>query len=192
MKRYAVTPYSLAQMQKRSEPIENMIQVLMEHLDGYAEASQKVCNLGNLLHYFAFDVRKLYCLCRIASVANNVQVLGEVAFSRSFGFLEHETDIEGSIKNIDDVQWYDGIVGQIPEYDILFRNNPLRPYLPFWKPNPTTMTRIAVEELNKRKLPDGGYESSGIDLLAELLRAHDANSEKFSVNDVFSIAHGAV
>lgn len=119
-------------------------------------------------------------------------MLGEVAFSRQFGFLEAEEDVEGSIKNIDDVQWYDGIVGHIAEFDILLRNNPLRPYLPFGKPVPTTMTRIAIEELGKRKQSDGSYDSAGIDLLAELLRAHEANSEKFSVNDVFSIAHGAV
>lgn len=54
------------------------------------------------------------------------------------------------------------------------------------------MTRIAVQELEKRKQPDGSYDSTGIDLLAELLRAHEANADKFSVNDVFSIAHGAV
>ncbi|EXJ89630.1 hypothetical protein A1O3_02697 [Capronia epimyces CBS 606.96] len=174
MKRYAVTPYSLAQMQKRSGPIEGMIQLLMDHLDNYASDSKRLCDLSNLLHYFAFDV------------------LGEVAFSRRFGFLEAEVDIEGSIKNIDDVQWYDGLVGQVPEFDIFLRNNPLRPYLPFWKPAPTTMTKIAVQELAKRKRPDGTYDSSGIDLLAELLRAHETNSEKFSIDDVFSIAHGAI
>lgn len=56
MKRYAVTPYSLAQMQKRSGPIESMIMLLMEHLSKYGDDSKRVCNLGNLLHYFAFDV----------------------------------------------------------------------------------------------------------------------------------------
>lgn len=56
MKRYAVVPYSLPQMQKRSEPIENMIKLLMEHLEKYATDNKRVCNLGNLLHYFAFDV----------------------------------------------------------------------------------------------------------------------------------------
>lgn len=54
------------------------------------------------------------------------------------------------------------------------------------------MTRIALEELEKRKQPDGSYDSTGIDLLAELLRAHEGNAEKFSVDDVFSIAHGAM
>jgi hypothetical protein len=40
-------------------------------------------------------------------------VLGEVAFSRRFGFLETGTDVGGQIRAIDDVQWYDGIVGQV-------------------------------------------------------------------------------
>jgi hypothetical protein len=175
MKRYAVVPYSLPSMQKRSEPIEGMIKLLMEHLENYAVQNKKLCNLGNLLHYFAFDV------------------LGEVAFSKKFGFLDQEIDIEGSIKNIDDVQWYDGIVGIIAEYDILLRNNPLRPYLPKrFQMQPTTMTKIAVAELEKRKQKDGQFNSEGIDLLAELLRAHEGNADKFSINDVFSIAHGAV
>ena len=120
-------------------------------------------------------------------------MLGEVAFSRQFGFLDAETDVEGSIKNIDDVQWYDGIVGHIAEFDILLRNNPIRKYLPGkFQMQPTTMTKIAVAELEKRKQKDGKFDSQGIDLLAELLRAHEGNAEKFSVNDVFSIAHGAV
>jgi hypothetical protein len=59
MKRYAVTPYSLAQMQKRSQPIEAMIMSLMEHLESYAVEPAKLCNLGNLLHYFAFDVWRI-------------------------------------------------------------------------------------------------------------------------------------
>jgi hypothetical protein len=33
-----------------------MIKVLMEHLDKYATENKRLCNLGNLLHYFAFDV----------------------------------------------------------------------------------------------------------------------------------------
>ncbi len=46
-------------MQKRSGPIEDMIMLLMQHLDKYSADSSKVCNLGNLLHYFAFDVSAL-------------------------------------------------------------------------------------------------------------------------------------
>ena len=57
---------------------------------------------------------------------------------------------------------------------------------------PTTMTKIAVAELENRKQKDGTFDSQGIDLLAELLRNHEGNAEKFSINDVFAIAHGAM
>ena len=119
------------------------------------------------------------------------QVLGEIAFSRRFGFLETGTDVEGQIKSIDDVQWYDGIVGQVPWTDILFRNNPLRPYLPFWQPKLTTMTKIAVQELEKRK-EHGEFEIDETDLMGQLLKAHAGNPDKFSEADVFAIAHGAM
>lgn len=55
MKRYAVTPYSLAQMQKMTPSIEDVERTLVQKLAGFVE-NRKVCDLGNWLHYFAFDV----------------------------------------------------------------------------------------------------------------------------------------
>ncbi|KAJ4517236.1 hypothetical protein HRR81_005016 [Exophiala dermatitidis] len=54
------------------------------------------------------------------------------------------------------------------------------------------MTKVALDSLSKRKQPDVTYDSTGIDLLAELLHAHEASPEKFSMDDVFAVAHGAV
>jgi hypothetical protein len=56
MKRAAVTPYSLASMQKRAHLIEDVQKQLVETIDRYLSPAGKVCDLGNLLHYFAFDV----------------------------------------------------------------------------------------------------------------------------------------
>ena len=56
MKRVAVTPYSLASMQKSVPVIEDIQRELAEVLDGYASTPGKVCDLGDLLHYFSFDV----------------------------------------------------------------------------------------------------------------------------------------
>ncbi|KAL2407386.1 Zinc-type alcohol dehydrogenase-like protein [Exophiala dermatitidis] len=60
------------------------------------------------------------------------------------------------------------------------------------EPLPSTMTKVALDSLSKRKQPDVTYDSTGIDLLAELLHAHEASPEKFSMDDVFAVAHGAV
>lgn len=53
------------------------------------------------------------------------------------------------------------------------------------------MTAIALDELSKRT---GAVNDAtpNEDLLGQLLEAHSKNPDKFSVDDVFSIAHGAV
>ncbi|KPI38564.1 Pisatin demethylase [Cyphellophora attinorum] len=89
-KRYAATPYSMATMQQSTSRIEETERLLIRKMDDFADGFQ-VCDLGDWLHWFAFDV------------------LGEVAFSKKFGFLEAGKDVDGAIKTIDDSQWYNGI-----------------------------------------------------------------------------------
>jgi len=55
MKRVAVVPYSLASVQKMSPWIEDVQRVMIRKLDQYADTAA-ICNLGDLLHFFAFDV----------------------------------------------------------------------------------------------------------------------------------------
>lgn len=57
-KRYAVTPYSMASMQALHAWIEDTQRLLLSKLDGLAESDGK-CDLGDWLHWFAFDVRAL-------------------------------------------------------------------------------------------------------------------------------------
>jgi hypothetical protein len=54
MKRFAVTPCSLAWMQRLTPCIEDVERQLVEKLDGFSEDSRLVCDLGDWLHYFAF------------------------------------------------------------------------------------------------------------------------------------------
>lgn len=112
-----------------------------------------------------------------------------MAFSRRYGFLSQGKDVEGCIKTIDDMQWYDGLIGQVPWLDYLFRKNPLARFMPGYQ---LIITRMALEELKKRKEQGDKLETGRDDLLAQLMRAHAGNPEKFSEADVFSIAHGAM
>jgi hypothetical protein len=164
MKRFAVTPYSLASMQRLVPCIEDVERQLIEKLDGFAGASGRECDLGDWLHYFAFDV------------------LGEVAFSQHYGFIAQGKDVDGMIKFIDEVQFYDGIVGQVPWWDKFLRLNPVLPYLPFMKPKPLL---VAIKE-------GGNFVSDRRDLLGQLMQAHKENPEKFGEWDVFAIAFGAM
>lgn len=172
-KRHASNAYSMASMQNLSAYIEDTQKLLTNQLDRMCDSPERTCDLGEWLHFFAFDV------------------LGEIAFSRKFGFLESGCDLEGAIKTIDDVQWYDGLVGQVPEWDFLFRRNPLARFLSGMDPSKALITRMALEELAKRKRY-GEKVIDRKDLLSQLMAANEKAPEKFGEGDVFAIAHGAM
>ncbi|KAF2759869.1 cytochrome P450 [Pseudovirgaria hyperparasitica] len=171
-KRVANVPYSMAAMQQLAPFIEDTIDMFFEKLDGFTHANDTTVDLGAWLHYFAFDV------------------LGEVAFSRKFGFLEQGVDVEKAIKTIDDSQWYNGLIGQIPELDYVFRRNPIWSLLP--NTGPGLITRIALSEMDKRKPFENIEKSDRQDLLASLIKGHLKDPSKFSTGDVFAVAHGAI
>ncbi|KAI7364108.1 GMC oxidoreductase [Hortaea werneckii] len=182
-KRYASHAYSMSAMQQLSGCIEATERLLVEKLEGVASAGLRegegkgggVVDLGDYLHYFAFDV------------------LGEVAFSRKFGFLDAGADLEGAIETIDEMQWYDGIVGQIPEWDWVFRRNPLWKLVPGLDPARFLITRMAREEMEKRKrIGEKEVESGRKDLLSQLMAAHEKAPGQFGEGDVFAVAHGAI
>ncbi|KAI6349330.1 hypothetical protein MCOR25_010676 [Pyricularia grisea] len=185
LKKVANVPYSMAAMQQLSPFIDDSIQALAHKLDSIADAPTDDrdgprMDLGMWLHWFAFDV------------------LGEVAFSRSFGFLAEGKDVDGAIETIDKSQRYNGIVGQVPFLDHLLRRNPLWKFIPSFNTANALITKIAMSELVRRKPYD--KESEGKwrggdgrqDLLASLIKGHLKDPERFSEGDIFAVAHGAI
>lgn len=185
-KRVANVPYSMAAMQQLSPFINDTIELFMRKIDEHRAAGVgagpkgKVFDLGAYLHYFAFDV------------------LGEVAFSRSFGFLAEGRDVDSAIKTIDQSQAYNGIVGQVPEADFLLRRNPIRAIIPSLSTKNALITRMALEEMANRRpfnKENAGLNRSGDgrrDLMASLIQGHLKNPERFAEGDVFAVAHGAM
>lgn len=89
-KRYAATPYSLATMQQSVDRIEATERLLISKLDEFA-VPNKVCDLGDWLHFFAFDVSfagknhyryLLLVLTYCSSGPGRSRVLQEVRLSR--------------------------------------------------------------------------------------------------------------
>lgn len=189
-KRVANVPYSMAAMRQLSPFIDDTIDLFASRLGEFCVdldvgrsvpldvAGRGKVDLGAWLHYFAFDV------------------LGEVAFSRSFGFLAAGRDVEGAIKTIDDMQTYNGLVGQVPILDYLLRRNPLWKYVPAFNPGNSLITRIALDEMSKRKPFDDTAEGSSKDgrrdLLGSLIKGHLKEGSGFGEGDVFAVAHGAM
>ncbi|KAI5859518.1 cytochrome P450 [Durotheca rogersii] len=196
-KKVANVPYSMAAMRQLSPFIDDTIDFLVSRLDQFCPDSESavpgfqaaaiapdgkrpIVNLGDWLHWFAFDV------------------LGEVAFGRSFGFMAAGLDKEDAIKTIDQSQKYNGIVGQIPEVDHLLRRNPLWKLIPAFDPSNALVTRIALEEMGKRRPFEVERDGKGAggdgreDLLSSLIRGHLKDKEKFHEGDIFAVAHGAI
>ncbi|KAI1086184.1 cytochrome P450 [Rostrohypoxylon terebratum] len=192
-KKVANVPYSMAAMKQLSPFIDDTIDFLVSRLDqfcpdtaipGFQQAGlpgrNPIVNLGDWLHFFAFDV------------------LGEVAFGRSFGFLAAGVDKENAIKTIDNSQKYNGIVGQIPEIDCLLRRNPLWRWIPAFNPENALITRIARDEMRKRRPFEVDRDGKGAgsdgreDLLSSLIKGHLKDPVKFHEGDIFAVAHGAI
>ncbi|KAL2130571.1 hypothetical protein VTI74DRAFT_6216 [Chaetomium olivicolor] len=179
-KRVANVPYGMAAMQQLGPYVDDTIEVLVGKINEHIESGTGVFDLGDWLHYFAFDV------------------LGEVAFSRSFGFLREGRDVDRAIRTIDRSQMYNGIVGQVPELDYLLRRNPLWRVVPWLSTKNALITRMALEEMGRRKPFD--KETAGLlrsgdgrqDLMASLIQGHLKDPERFGEGDVFAVAHGAI
>lgn len=183
-KKFANVPYGMAAMQQLSPFIDDVVDLLASKLDEFAAGPRHVVvvDLGAWLHYFAFDV------------------LGEVAFSRSFGFLAEGRDVDGAIAAIDRSQAYNGVVGQVPWADYLLRKNPL------WRLVPglvdagrnAPITKIALGEMRRRRpfgKDTGGQVRSDDgrrDLMASLIQGHLRDPQRFTEGDVFAVAHGAM
>lgn len=198
-KKVANVPYSMAAMRQLSPFIDDTIELLVSRMGSFCtdpatgaaakeaaagasseKPSHPTLDLGNWLHYFAFDV------------------LGEVAFGRSFGFLAAGLDKEDAIRTIDNSQKYNGIVGQVPELDVFLRRNPICKYIPALDPANNLITRIAKEEMAKRRPFEVEREGKGAggdgreDLMASLIKGHLKDPSKFHEGDIFAVAHGAI
>ncbi|KAK4224636.1 cytochrome P450 [Podospora fimiseda] len=178
-KRVANVPYSMGAMRELSPFIDDTIELLAKKIGQHIDLDgDKTFDLGDWLHYFAFDV------------------LGEVAFSRSFGFLDEGRDVDDAIKTIDNSQKYNGIVGQVPEVDFLLRRNPLWRFVPWLSTKNALITRMALEEMGKRMPFEKGVGVKGPggrqDLMASLIEGHLKDKGRFGEGDVFAVAHGAI
>lgn len=160
-------------MQQSTPRIEEAERLLLHKLDEYAH-DNKTCDLGEWLHFFAFDV------------------LGEAAFSTRFGFLEAGLDVGGAMESINCSNWYSGIVGQIPGLDPFLRRNPLRGYISYFASKMPLITRIALDQLESRVKPGSQEVAKYSDLLNSTMQAQKQNPESLSHGDVFGIAHGAI
>ncbi|KAK1835327.1 putative cytochrome P450 pisatin demethylase-like protein [Podospora conica] len=97
--------YSMTNLVEFEPYVDTTISFFLDQLEKLQVG--KVCDIGQWLQYFAFDV------------------MGEITFSKRLGFLDEARDIEGIIANTAKVSRYGALVGQVPWIDQLWAKNPL-------------------------------------------------------------------
>ncbi|KEF54719.1 uncharacterized protein A1O9_09161 [Exophiala aquamarina CBS 119918] len=80
----------------------------------YADKPDHICDLGEWLQLYAFDV------------------IGELTFSKRLGFVERGADVDHIISDLEKALGYFAVIGQIPFLDKLLMKNPLRMCLSRW------------------------------------------------------------
>ena len=95
---------------------------LLQRMGDFAETG-KPMNFSDWLQWYAFDV------------------IGEVSFSKQFGFLDQGKDVDNTLKGIEDSLWGGIVISELPEVDDL-RNSAWFQMLPFVGKYETSMNMI--------------------------------------------------
>ncbi|OAL45721.1 cytochrome P450 [Pyrenochaeta sp. DS3sAY3a] len=110
----------------------------------------KECNIGEWLHYYSFDV------------------ILEMTWSSSLGFLDHGSDIDGMIQSLEADMDYFAPVGQMPWIDNIMRKNPFNRYI--LKKSSTFAAFGARKVLERRSNPNPSPAEEK-DFLSKFLKA---------------------
>ncbi|KAL1615416.1 hypothetical protein SLS56_011829 [Neofusicoccum ribis] len=179
LKRACNSAYTMT-AQKELEPhVDRCISLLTERIDEVTQNGRLPIDMSAWLHWFTFDV------------------LGEVHFSESFGFMRTGSDIDNTIGLIDAILVYVSLIGQVPYVHRLLFGNPLIPrFFPIvekanqvqnkicWKNGLVEVeSQFALRMIEDRRTNPKRQR----DLLARLLVTHDAEPSKLSSREVLAL-----
>lgn len=107
MKRPIASAYSLSTLKDFEPLIDSTTAVFLSRLDELFASTGKICDLGNWLQWYAFDV------------------IGELTFSKRLGFLERGEDVEGVCEAVGRNFGRCSVLGQMPWLDLITYKNPI-------------------------------------------------------------------
>ena len=107
-KRNVSNAYAMSSMLTLEPLVDECVDILFSKFSDMEklQALENV-DLGKWLQWYAFDV------------------IGEITFSKRFGFMEEGRDVSGMIKGLETSLVYTGVVGQVPEMHGLMKANPV-------------------------------------------------------------------
>ncbi|KAL1954751.1 hypothetical protein VTO42DRAFT_751 [Malbranchea cinnamomea] len=155
--------YALSNIIKSEPYVDEVVRLLEARLDELSRANAPV-EFDHWFNYFAFDV------------------LGEVTFSRSFGFVETGTDIRNAIANTRALALYIAVMGHYVWLHNLTLGNPLLSRLGIQPSSHIFDTSLLAIESRKNN-PDQRN-----DMMARWLEARAKHPDRMAENDVFAAA----
>ncbi|KAL6716510.1 hypothetical protein ACLMJK_006077 [Lecanora helva] len=146
--------YSMSSMKELEFRIDNCVNIFLRKFREATQNGTAVMDMSAWVQFFSFDT------------------IGEVNFSKNFGFLETGTDVDWAIKEAEDRMRYFELAGQCPSIEGAFSK--LRKLAGKSQLNP--LIEYALEAVRERV----ESKESPEDVMTRLLRLHETKPDKLS------------
>ncbi|KAF7183359.1 hypothetical protein CNMCM7691_003558 [Aspergillus felis] len=151
--------YSMTNVVSLEPFVDQALRVLFQQLDRRYATSKGVCDLGNWLQYFAYDV------------------MGTLTFSKRYSFLEEGRDVNGILMAVEKFMNVSSVMGQVPWLDRLLYKNPVSAFFRHTAGSTIlAMVNQCIKERQERK-PTIGDESHKLDMLSHFLHIQATNPD---------------
>ncbi|KAJ6005490.1 hypothetical protein N7451_003434 [Penicillium sp. IBT 35674x] len=155
--------FSLTNITKMEPYIDSVLETFKIRFDELSATGGTV-QFQDWFSFFAFDV------------------LGEVTFSKSFGFVESGTDIRNAIANTGSLVYYIAVVGNYVWFHYLTLGNPLFSRLGL-QPSSHIFDTCLIAVENRKKNPEIRY-----DMMQRWLDVRASHPDRLSEKDIFAAA----
>ncbi|KIW78579.1 hypothetical protein Z517_08417 [Fonsecaea pedrosoi CBS 271.37] len=164
LKRPVAHAYSNSALTDLEDYIDKCNDILVRRLDEVSRHGEQPVDMANWLQYYAFDV------------------IGEITFSKPFGFLEQGSDIEHILDNIHDSMVYNSLVGHIPGLHELLRGNPLLKYIMPNSKRSDYITDFTLKRISERETANVKRQ----DLMGRLFAVQHQDPSKMPLEHILS------
>jgi cytochrome P450 len=165
--KYIAAAYTVSNLLRSEEHIDRTFESFLDWMDKYA-TDKKLMDLNTFISYATFDV------------------IGEVVFSKSFGFLEQGKDIGNSIGNSLALNAYIAVAGYFRWINIALLANPIMTWLailPMGHLFDTVKSVLADREKNV---------NVRYDAVQYWFKQHERHPDKFTIREINTQALAAV
>ncbi|KAL7276059.1 hypothetical protein RUND412_000975 [Rhizina undulata] len=160
MKKNVASAYSMTSVVQLEPFVNSTIALFMKRMKECCERKNPI-NLVQWYQWYAFDV------------------IGELSFSRRFGFLDECKDIGGTCKMLDSFIAYTSAVAMVPEMHNWLLNNPLLKL--FVTPPASIIADMANSEAKERL----SKKLDRTDIMSKFFESQVRNPDKFPLDEVF-------